>query len=233
MARPGPRTTPPVAAAESPATTTPTTLAAAPPPDPAVAPPRTSCTDVIHIGDSTSVGMISPTLLPDADLRLGAQYARVGVLDARLEISGARSTLETMPGQVNARDTAAAARKAGFAGCWVFALGTTDTANVAAGAGMDRRARIERMMAVAGDDPVLWVTLKTLVSRGAWSNTHMQEWNAALAEAEASHPSMRVYDWASVVQDEWFDRDRIHYTSQGAAFRARSIADALAAAFPA
>jgi lysophospholipase L1-like esterase len=42
-----------------------------------------------------------------------------------------------------------------------------------------------------------------------------------------------VYDWASVVQDEWFAKDDIHYTSAGYAQRARLIADALAAQIPA
>ena len=40
---------------------------------------RTSCTAVVHIGDSTSVGLMAP--LNDPAERIDAQYARVGVTD--------------------------------------------------------------------------------------------------------------------------------------------------------
>jgi hypothetical protein len=43
---------------------------------------------------------------------------------------------------------------------------------------------------------------------------------------------MCVYDWASVVKDNWFISDGIHFTSRGYAARAHRIARALAAAFP-
>jgi lysophospholipase L1-like esterase len=46
-------------------------------------------------------------------------------------------------------------------------------------------------------------------------------------------PDMRRYDWPAVVRYRWFIDDGIHYTSYGYAQRARLIADALAAAFPA
>jgi hypothetical protein len=176
--------------------------------------------------------LISASYLPK-DERIDAQYARVGVTDPRMEISGARSIVETLPGQVNARDTAAKQRAAGFDGCWVFALGTTDTANVAVGSGVSRRSRIDSMMAVADGDPVLWVAVKTLVKNGAWSNPNMALWNDELHAALDRYPNLKVYDWPSVVQDGWFSSDRVHYTSAGYAQRARLIADALSAAYPA
>ena len=74
---------------------------------------------------------------------------------------------------------------------------------------------------------------KTLVGDGAWSASHMASWNEAVATAAAKHPSLKVYDWASVVQDAWFQQDHIHYTSEGYAHRASMIAGALAAAYPA
>jgi hypothetical protein len=43
---------------------------------------------------------------------------------------------------------------------------------------------------------------------------------------------MRVYDWASVVQSQWFISDGIHYSTPGSAQRAHLIAQALADAFP-
>jgi lysophospholipase L1-like esterase len=43
---------------------------------------------------------------------------------------------------------------------------------------------------------------------------------------------MRVFDWASVVNDSWFISDGIHFTTPGYAARSQMIADALAKAFP-
>jgi lysophospholipase L1-like esterase len=61
----------------------------------------------------------------------------------------------------------------------------------------------------------------------------MAAWDQALTAAAARYPNLEVYDWAAVVQDDWFQTDRIHYTSAGYAQRARLIADALATAYPA
>jgi lysophospholipase L1-like esterase len=115
----------------------------------------------------------------------------------------------------------------------VLALGTTDTANVAVGSNVSRAERIRRMMSVIGTDPVLWVNVRTLVTSGAWSEDKMQLWNQALVEAAPAYPNLRIFDWSSVAETDWFGADRIHYTSRGYANRARIIADALAAAFPA
>jgi hypothetical protein len=233
---PPPTTTAPAPPPSTVVTTTiPTTTTTIPPSTAVPAPPpspHTFCTSVVHIGDSTSVGMISPSYLAEPAQRLEAQYARVGVVHADLEISGARSIVETLRGQVNAYDTAVRLRDSGYHGCWVFALGTTDTANVAVGSNVGRSERIRRMMSVTGDDPVLWVDVRTLKTSGAWSDANMQLWNQALQEALPLWPSLRVYDWASAAQDGWFAADRIHYTSAGYAARAAMIADALAAAFP-
>lgn len=194
---------------------------------------RTSCGAVAHIGDSTSVGLTSPSYIPNPTQRLDAQYNRVGAREQHLEISGARSIVEILSGQVNAYDTAVRLRAQGFHGCWVLALGTTDTANVAVGSSADRRSRIEKMLSVTGADPVLWVNVKTLVPSGAWSNANMASWNQELHDAVSRHPTLHVYDWATVVQDGWFSSDAIHYTGPGYAQRAALIANALTAAFPA
>ena len=118
----------------------------------------------------------------------------------------------------------------------MFAIGGNDTANLAkfGGSIADRVARIDRMMSAVGDDPVMWVNVKTLDPSNQWyGNEYMREWNAALQEALPRYPNMRVFDWAAVVQDEWFQDDEIHYTSDGSVMRAALIADALAAQFPA
>jgi len=210
-------TSPPVAA--GPSTTEPTT-------------PRTSCASVVHLGDSTSVGLMGSDYLHDPAERIDAQYARVGVTDFRNEIKGARSIVERYKDQPNAAEVAERQRSAGFHGCWVVALGTTDAANMAAGATLTADQRIDRLMGVIGSDPVLWVNVKTLVDDGAWSEPHMVAWDQALAVAAGRYPNLKVYDWAAVAQQEWFQADRIHYTAAGYAQRAQLIADALAAAYP-
>jgi len=69
---------------------------------PARGPARTMCRAVVHIGDSTSDGLISPDYLPNPQERIAAQYERVGVTKFIPEISGARSIVETYHGQPNA-----------------------------------------------------------------------------------------------------------------------------------
>jgi hypothetical protein len=195
--------------------------------------PGTSCHSVAHIGDSTSVGMVSPLDLPDPAQRLAAQYADAGVRHTWIDASGGRSMVEEMPGQVNGFDTARNMVSHGFRGCWVIALGTNDTANVSAGSGVGRMARIQELMSVAHGAPVMWVNVKTLDSSGPWSEANMRLWNETLLQACRQYPNLRIYDWASAARDGWFISDGIHYTPAGYAARARLIARALARAFPA
>jgi peptidoglycan/LPS O-acetylase OafA/YrhL len=194
---------------------------------------KTSCRAVVHIGDSTSEGLISPDYLPKAKERIGAQYARVGARSFRPEITGATSIVETLPGGENAYDVARGLVSQGYKGCWVIALGTNDTADVYVGSSVGVDSRIERMMSVLGKQPVLWVNVKSLVSSGPYNESNMQDWDNALLQECSKYPSMHVYDWASVVKDGWFIPDGIHFTTPGYAARGRLIANALAEAFPA
>ena len=89
------------------------------------------------------------------------------------------------------------------------------------------------MMSVIGNQPVMWVNVKSLLASGPYAERNMPLWNQALVRACASYPNMRVYDWAAAAQDSWFISDGIHYNSPGYAARARLIAQALARAFPA
>ena len=196
------------------------------------APLATSCEAVIHIGDSTSEGLVSEEYLPDPDELISAQYARVGATTQHLEVSGARSIYENFEGLPNAQEVAEAWKGEGFAGCWVLAMGTNEAANVAAGSSFTYDDRIDSMMATIGEEPVLWVNVKSLVENGPYDSSNMKEWDEALLEACDRHPHMRIYDWASDVEDPWFIPDGIHFTSEGYAERGRLIADALLAAFP-
>lgn len=199
----------------------------------ATGPLATRCTRVVETGDSTSEGLISPAYLPNPADRIQAQLRDVGVIDYHPEIEGAQSTLETYDGQPNAQARVSAEWESGFRGCWIFGLGTNDSANQAVGSTVDSDQRIRSMMNLVHGEPVLWITVKTLLSTTPYEDSFQQKWNAALERACLVYPNMRVYDWRSEVQDSWYIADKIHYTSEGYQQRAKRIAHALARAFPA
>jgi hypothetical protein len=196
-------------------------------------PPRTSCTAVAHIGDSTSDGLVSADYLPNAADRIPARYADVGAKKSIMKIVGATSVVESLPGTQNAYDLASQVKQGGFHGCWVLALGTNDTADVYVGSDVDRVQRIEKMMNLIGNQPVMWVEVTSLLSTGPYAEQNMELWNQALQQVLPKYPNMRVYDWPAVTQRSWFISDGIHYTSVGYQQRAVAIADALAESFPA
>jgi lysophospholipase L1-like esterase len=194
---------------------------------------RTSCREVMHIGDSTSEGMVSPDYLPNPAQRLTAQYQDVGVQTVLTNIVGANSVAEALPGDTNGYNAARDIVADGYHGCWVLALGTNDTADVASGSNVSRLARIEQMMSAAHGQPVLWVNVVSLLGTGPYAEANMRLWNGALQQACLRYPNIRVFDWAGVAKIRWFINDGIHYTVDGYAARARQIAKALAMAFPA
>jgi peptidoglycan/LPS O-acetylase OafA/YrhL len=198
----------------------------------AAGPPRTSCPAVAHLGDSTSDGLVSPQYLPKKKDRIQARYEDVGARSVWTNIAGGRSIVEVLPGTVNGYDAARSMTKEGFKGCWVLALGTDDTADVAAGSETPLADRIARMMSAARGEPVMWVNVISLVASGPYAEANMQRWDAALVKACPKYPNMRIFDWASVARHGWFISDGIHYTSAGYKARAQLIADALAKAFP-
>jgi hypothetical protein len=193
---------------------------------------RTSCRSVAHIGDSTSADLISSADLPDPAQQLPARYAGVGVRHLLIDASGGRSIVETLPGQVNGYNVALSWWNEGYRGCWVFALGTNDAANVAAGSSVGMMARIQEMMSVAHGEPVMWVNTVTQLGSGPYAEANERLWDDTLLSALAMYPNMRIFDWAAVAQPSWFLPDGIHYNSAGCAARAQDIAGALAQAFP-
>jgi peptidoglycan/LPS O-acetylase OafA/YrhL len=195
---------------------------------------KSSCKAVVHIGDSTSEGLTSPEYLPVESQRIEAQYGDVGVKEEHMEISGARSIEEQFEGEPNAQEVAEAWKLEGFKGCWVLALGTNEAANVFVGSAVGEMERIEIMMNTIGDEPVMWVNVRSLVEEGdPYAAKNMEKWDEELLVACRRYPNMRVYDWASDVKDAWFIEDGIHFTSPGYAARSELIAHALAHAFPA
>ena len=135
--------------------------------------------------------------------------------------------------KINGYDAARNLIRGGFRGCWVFALGTNDTADVAAGSNVGLATRINRMMQAAGGEPVMWVNVRSLLSSGPYAEANMLRWDQALLEACPKYPNMRVYNWAAEVRTKWYISDGIHFTSLGYKHRAQMIAEALARAFPA
>ncbi|MDX6317639.1 MAG: hypothetical protein QOD35_1039 [Nocardioidaceae bacterium] len=192
---------------------------------------RTSCRSVVHVGDSTSLGLIDPNYLSAKD-RIPAQYRDVGVRHVGTDILGARSIVEKYEGQPNADEATRSRMVKGYHGCWVFAMGTNEVANQYVGGVVPLDERIDRLMHDVHGLPTMWLTVKSRLSSGPWGDDQMRLWNAALLRACSRYPNMRVYDWRSQVQDSWYISDGIHYTSAGYQQRARRTAEALAIAFP-
>jgi hypothetical protein len=187
---------------------------------------------VVHVGDSTSTGLVSKDYLPNPKHRIDARYRGVGVERVSTDIYGARSIVETYKGQPNARDAVASRMDKGYQGCWVIAMGTNDSANQVVGSTYSDDERIDRIMREVDGAPTMWLTVKTLRSAGPYANKHMKKWNASLVRACQRYSNMRVYDWAAQVRDSWYISDGIHFTSEGYRKRAAMTAGALAAAFP-
>lgn len=195
---------------------------------------QTSCTSVAYDGDSTSEGLISPDYLPNPADRIDAQLKALGVTAFYNEISGAQSINELWNNQPNAQMRISALLKQGVRGCWIIALGTNDTADVAVGSHMGVVARINAVMNLLNGQPTLWLTLKTLPGAPTpYADANMQAMNYDLIAACRIYPHMRVYHWRAEVQDSWYQSDDIHFTSAGYAQRSTRIAHALANAFPA
>ena len=193
---------------------------------------KTSCKVLTFDGDSTSDGLISTSYLPNPADRIQARLFAVGVQSFHNEIAGAQSTTETWNGQPNAQQRISARWAAGVRGCWIFALGTNDSANISF-RNSPAAPRIDAMMKLIHGEPVLWLTVKTLLHSSPYADVQMQKWNAALVSGCSRYPNMRIYDWRSEVQAPWYISDGIHFTSAGYQQRAKRIAAALARSFPA
>jgi hypothetical protein len=180
---------------------------------------RTSCTSVVHIGDSKSEGLVSPDYEPNAANRIPARYADVGVRKSVMKVVGATWVVESLPGTPNAYDMAGQVKQSGFYGCWVLALGTNDTADVYAGSNVGRLQRIQKMMSLIGNQPVMWVEVTSLLQSGPYAEQNMKLWNQALEQALPHYPNMRIFNWPAVARKSWFISDGIYYTSTGYARR--------------
>jgi peptidoglycan/LPS O-acetylase OafA/YrhL len=193
---------------------------------------ETSCDSVVHVGDSTSLGLMDPDYGLRRGQRIDAQYRKVGAENVDTDILGARSIVEHYHDQPNAAEATASRMNDGYDGCWVFAMGTNEVANQAVGGVVPLDERIDMLMDEIDGQPAMWLTVKTRLSSGPWANEEMAKWNDALRDACERYPNLRVYDWASEVHDGWYIPDGIHFTTPGYVERARRTARALAVAFP-
>ncbi|MET9201602.1 acyltransferase family protein [Gordonia sp. NPDC003585] len=195
---------------------------------------RTRCRTVIHIGDSTSIGMNSIDTLPRASERITGRYQQVGARTVITDIVGARSSLETVNGEPNAATAIAGHLARGERGCWVMAMGINDTANIEVGGPGPLSMRIDRLLGPLKDQPVMWPTVITssLNENPAYNNAAMRRFNRALVKACERYPNLRIYDWAAETKPSWFI-DGIHYTAPGYVERAYRFSIALATVFPA
>ena len=206
-------------------------------------PTRTSCSSVVYIGDSTSAGEIEADYVPNKRQQLPAQLAKVGVQKSYIEIQGARSIVETFEGYPNAPTVAEQRIAAGYHGCWIVAMGTQDVDNAYDG-GIGYSARINRMMKAIQGQPVMWVSVVSLLRSGdsdlarGYNEANMQKWNRTLLGVCSRYPNMRIFDWGAWVRTPWFssdghfEYDGIHYNTVGNIAKARLTARGLAHAFP-
>jgi hypothetical protein len=200
------------------------------------------CTQVIHIGDSTTVGMRSA--LADA-------YTAAGFTAHTSAGNGRGIRFRVSPDNETGVHAAARLRHE-LAGtgplCWVIALGTNDAAYL--DTAVDRQQSIDAMLDVIAGDPVMWVNVYMFAPHsrrggharcdgpvsviGCYGATNGAGWNHLLVSTAAQHENMAVYDWAGVVRwhPDWFQNDGIHYTTAGSLERATRIAEAARATFP-
>lgn len=199
------------------------------------APGRTSCSRVLYIGESTSLGLVVPQQIPTPAERLDARMRQVGVSSLTVNVSGGRSSVERLMGRPSSMDVLTPRLTRDFTGCYVLALGVNDAANASMpGSAATMRSRIDRVMHRIGNRPVLWPLNSTDPHlSGPYANANMQKFDRELRAATSRYPSLRLYDWAGEVNPAWREGDGIHDTRGGSRHRALMYAHALAVAFPA
>jgi len=196
---------------------------------------KTRCTTVIHVGDSTSIGMFDDDYLSDPQRNAQVTYKNVGAHEVVADVTGARSTVESLEGDPSIRDSVQRLLDQGYGedACWIIGAGVNDAANRAVGGSGEEGWRVDQIMELLGDAPVLWPTAATNLNSGPYDNANMAPFNKALLAARDRYPNLIVYDWASDVRPEWFlPGDDVHYQTEGNEKRAEYFAKALTLAFP-
>ncbi|MGO3361312.1 MAG: acyltransferase family protein [Corynebacterium sp.] len=196
-----------------------------------------SCSRVIHVGDSTSIGMFDPAQLPPDRGEGSARYVDKGADDVVTSVFGARATTEGFEEYPSAVDSVSQLLAEGQpeGTCWVIATGANDAANFSVGASLNEEQRIRTMMDMLDDRKVMWVTTASALDQGPWAKANMAAFNDVLKRVATDYSDMAVYDWGEEVapHPDWFMADDgVHYSPVGNAERADRFAAALANAFP-
>ena len=197
---------------------------------------KTRCTTIIHVGDSTSIGMFSDDYVSDPSLNAQVTYKNVGAQEVVADVTGARSTVEALEGDPTILDSVNQLLQQGYGegDCWVIGAGVNDAANRAVGGSGEEDWRVDQIMQVLGKARVMWPTAKTNLDSGAYANANMAPFNEALLKARDRYPNLVVYDWAADARTEWFlEGDDVHYNTGGNEKRAEYFSKAIAKAFPA
>lgn len=200
-----------------------------------------SCKRVVHVGDSTSIGMFANDMVNDPENTAFETYLKYGAEEVIDSVFGARNTTEGWQSEDGSQSYPPAIDSvqellptaAGPDTCWVIATGVNDAANYAAGANLAAPERIKIMMDILGDQKVMWPTVTTNTDEGYYANSNMEEFNQALRDAQKDYPNLRIYDWAAEAKPEWFaEGDFAHYGPEGNSQRAERFPAALAKAYP-
>ncbi|MBC2681981.1 acyltransferase family protein [Corynebacterium anserum] len=202
-----------------------------------------SCQRVVHVGDSTSIGMFSSQQVQDPKETAFETYREYGAGDVVDSVFGARSTTEGWDAPDGSASYPSAVDsvtkllnevpKEGT--CWVIATGVNDAANESAGSHQTDQERIDAMMDLLGKDAdVMWAMVTTNTETGHYARSNMDHFNQSLKDAQNRYPRLRLYDWPSECDHNWFaPDDYAHYGAEGNTQRAKRFAAALAKAFPA
>lgn len=197
---------------------------------------RTSCRTVFLIGDSTSEGLYGKTSVLSPQDDVAARLRKVGVQHFTADISGARSIIETYQDDLSGQQVVRKQVAGGYHGCWIISLGNVDAATVKKYA-PDTTSIPDRITAIMSvipnDQPVMWLTTRTMLRTGDFPADAYPPWNQALVNACDDYPNMHVFDWASAYRTGWIGPDGIHSTPTGYRHKAHLIARALAIGVPA
>lgn len=197
-----------------------------------------ACTKVIHVGDSTSLGIFNPDMLPDPSDIGTNQYLAHGAPEVETSVFGGRNTTEGFEDYPSAVDSVAELLAQGQpeGTCWVIGTGVNDAANIAAGATYNEEDRIRMMLDQLKGQRVMWSTAWIRNDSGYYTNANNTKFNETLERVTKEYPNAVVWDWASEVQNhmDWFmeGEDNVHYGAEGNAARGRLFAEALTNAFP-
>lgn len=206
---------------------------------------RMRCTTVVHVGDSTSIGLFDPNQVPEGADTGFQTYLDRGAEEVTDSVFGARATNQGYLDYPSAVQSVTELLSMGQDEdtCWVIATGVNDAANYAAlpDYGYEQnpeeiKANIRTMLDLLKGQMVMWNTVGTYQPSDAYyNNDNMKLFNKLLKEVAKEYPNVAIWDWASEVSEhsDWFiPGDGTHYLPEGNAERAKRFASALANAFP-